>query len=146
MTIYFGLPVTSQEAFRLFNLNFEQVKTYMMQRYDLTEDMHMDCYFLDYLENFFKEKNLKMRVFYTDKGQCIVGYKIENTSVFERKFVKVSEFTDMLEKLKTEFWCEIQLTHCEENFNKIVLEHMEDEPEIVEGFENIEPYIIEFHN
>jgi hypothetical protein len=98
------------------------------------------------LENFFKEKNLKMRVFYTDKGQCIVGYKIENVSVFERKFVKVSEFTHMLEKLTTEFWCEIQLTECEENFNKIVLEHMEDEAEIVEGFENVEPYIIEFDN
>ena len=146
MPIYFGFPVACQEAFRLFSLDFEQAKCDIIQKYNLRENMHMDCYFVDYANNFFKEKNLKMRVFYTDKGQCIVGYKIENTSVFERKFVKVSEFTDMLEKLTTEFWCEIHLTHCTENLNKIVLEHMEDEPEIVEGFENIEPYIIEFYN
>lgn len=103
----------------------------------------MDCYFVDYANNFFKWKNMEMRVFYTDKGQCIVGYKIENTSVFERKFVKVCYFTNILEKLRTQFWYEITIINCEDNFNKIVLEHMEDEAETVEG---IEPYIIEFHH
>jgi hypothetical protein len=146
MPLYFGLPVTCQEAFRLFGLDFEQAKCEIMEKYKLRENNYMDCHFVDYANNFFKEKNMKMRVFYTDKGQCIVGYKIENTSVFERKFVKASDFMNILEKLTTEFWCEIQLTHCEENFNKITLEHMEDEPEIVEGFERLELYIIEFHH
>jgi hypothetical protein len=142
MPLYFGFPVTCQEAFRLFGLDFEQAKCEIMEKYKLTENIYMDCHFIDYVNSVFKEKNMEMRVFYTDKGQCIVGYKIENLSVFERKFVKVSELTNMLEKLTTEFWCEIQLIHCADNFNKIVLEHMEDEPEIVEGFE---PYIIEFN-
>jgi hypothetical protein len=146
MPLYFGFPVTCQQAFRLFSLDFEQVKCNIMQKHNLTENMYMDCYFVDYANNFLNDKNVEISVFYTDKGQCIIGYKIENLSVFERKFVKVSEFTDMLEKLTTEFWCEIQLTHCDKNFNKIVLEHMEDEAEIVEGFERFEPYIIEFHN
>lgn len=142
MPLYFGFPVTCQEAFRLFSLDFEQEKCDIMKKHKLTENMYMDCYFVDYLENFFKEKNLKMRVFYTDKGQCIVGYKIEDMSVFERKFVKVFEFKNVLEKLVSRFWYEITIINCEKNFNKIVLEHMEDEPEIVEGGE---PYIIEFH-
>jgi hypothetical protein len=117
-----------------------------MEKYKLRENSYMDCYFVDYANNFFKRENMEMRVFYTDKGQCIIGYKIENLSVFERKFVKVSEFTNTLEKFGIVFWYEITIINCEENFNKIVLEHMEDETEIVEGFERVEPYIIEFSN
>jgi hypothetical protein len=143
MPIYFGLPVTCRETFRLFSLDFEQAKCDIMQKHRLTENSYMDCYFVDYANNFFKEKNTEMRVFYTDKGQCIVGYKIENTSVFERKFVKVSDFANMLTNLTTRFWYEIKIINCEDNFNKITLEHMEDEPETVEGFD---PYIIEFNH
>lgn len=143
MPLYFGLPVTCQEAFRLFGLDFERVKCDIMQKHSLTENMYVDCYFVDHANNFFKSKNLKMRVFYTDKGQCIVGYKIENTSVFERKFVKASDFVNMLEKLDFRFRYEITIINCEENFNKITLEHIEDEPETVEG---VEPYVIEFHH
>lgn len=143
MPLYFGFPVTCQEAFRLFSLEFEQVKCDIMQKHKLTENMFMDCYFVDYANNFFKGENMEMRVFYTDKGQCIVGYKIENTSVFERKFIKADEFTNLLNKLRRRFWHEITIRDCANNFREIVLEHMEDEPETVE---DCEPYIIEFHH
>jgi len=143
MPLYFGFPVTCKEAFRLFNLDFEQVKCDIMQKHKLTENMYMDCYFVDHANKFFKGENMEMRVFYTDKGQCIVGYKIENTSIFERKFIKAYEFTDLLNKLRRRFWDEIVIRDCANNFNEIVLEHMEDEPETVE---DCEPYIIEFHH
>jgi len=143
MPIYFGFPVTCQEAFRLFSLDFEQAKCDIMQKYKLTETMYMDCHFVDYANNFFKEKTMEMRLYYTDKGQCIVGYKIENTSVFERKFVKVCDFKNILERLEIRFWNEVTINNCKENFNTVVLEHMEDEPETVEGGE---PYIIEFND
>jgi len=142
MPIYFGFPITCQEAFRLFSLDFEQAKCEIMEKYNLRENSYMDCHFVDYINNFFKRQTMEMRLFYTDKGQCIVGYKIENATVFERKFVKVSEFTYTLEKLANRFWYEIKTIKCDENFTKITLEHMEDEPETVEGDE---PYIIEFH-
>jgi hypothetical protein len=143
MPLYFGFPVTCQEAFRLLSLDFEQTKTDIMQKHMLTENMYMDCYFVDYANHVLKSKNVEMRVFYTDKGQCIVGYKIENATVFEKKFVKVSEFAHTLEKLANRFWYEIKTIKCDENFTKITLEHMEDEPETVEGDE---PYIIEFQH
>jgi hypothetical protein len=141
MPLYFGFPVTCKDAFRLFSLDFEQAKCEIMEKYKLNENMYMDYYFVDYANNFFKGKNMEMRVFYTDKGQCIVGYKIENASVFERKFVKVSEFMNVLDKMTVRFWYEIEIiVNCKKNFNNITLEHMEDEPENVEGGE---PYIIE---
>ena len=142
MPIYFGFPVTCQEAFRLFSLDFVQAKCDIMQKYNLRENSYMDCHFVDYVNNFFKRQNMEMILFYTDKGQCIVGYKIENISVFERKFVKVSEFTNMLDNLRQRFWREIKTIKCDDNFTKILLEHMEDDPETVE---DVEPYIIEFH-
>jgi hypothetical protein len=143
MPLYFGFPVTCQEAFRLFSLDFEQAKCEIMQKYKLRENMYMDCHFVNYANNFFKEKTMEMRLYYTDKGQCIVGYKIENTSVFERKFVKVCDFKNILERLGIRFWNEVTTNNCKENFNTVVLEHMEDEPETVECGE---PYIIEFNN
>ena len=143
MPLYFGFPVTCQEAFRLFSLDFEKVKCDIMQKHKLSENMYMDCHFVDYANNFLKGKNVEMRVFYTDKGQCIIGYKIENTSVFERKFVKVSDFKNMLDAFIANFWYEIRSITGLSHFNKITLEHMEDEPETVEG---VEPYIIEFHH
>ena len=83
MPLYFGFPVTCQEAFRLFSLDFEQAKCDIMQKHKLTENMYMDCYFVDYANNFFKGKEIEMRVFYTDKGQCIVGYKQKTRPVLK---------------------------------------------------------------
>lgn len=138
MPLYFGFPVTCQEAFRLFSLDFEQVK------YSLPENRYMDCHFVDYLNEFFKVKNVDMRVFYTDKGQCIVGYKIENMSVFEKKFVTAKHLMYSLHHFETQFWDEVKKIDCDKNFNKIVLEHMEDEPETIT--EDFHPYVIEFHH
>ena len=151
MPLYFGFPVTCREAFRLIGLNFEQAKhdIKQMYEYELTENMFMNYHFAYYANNFFKGKNLDMRLFCTDKGQCILGYNMDYTSVFKKKFVKFSEFTDILEGESMKFWCEIGMIHCEENFNKITLKHMEDEPEIIKGKlgfgKDVEPYIIEFH-
>jgi hypothetical protein len=143
MPLYFGFPVTCQEAFRLFSLDFEQAKCEIMQKYKLRENGYMDCHFVDYANDYFKREKMEMRVIYTDKGQCILGYKIENTSVFESKFVKARDFANVLYNLTKRFRQEIAIKNCRENFNKITLEHMEDEPETVEDGE---PYIIEFND
>lgn len=141
MPLYLGFPVTCKEAFRLFNLDFEQVKCDIMQKYRLSENMYMDCYFVDYANEFFKEKCLEMRVFYTDKGQCVVGYEIKELSVFQKKYVTSKHLMYSLHHFETRFWYEVDSTDCKKNFNKITLEHMEDEHEIVE---DADPYIIEF--
>ncbi len=143
MPLYFGFPVTCQEAFRLFSLDFEQVKRDIMQKYNVTENMYMDCYFVDYANEFFEGKDVDMRVFYTDKGQCIVGYEIKNLSVFEKNFVTSKHLMYSLNHFETRFWHEVKLIDCNKNFNNIVLEHMEDEPETLT--EDCHPYVLEFH-
>lgn len=140
MPVYFGLPVTCREAFRLFDLHFEQVKFDIMEKNKLKENMYMDCYFVDYLNCLFKGEKMTMKTHYTDKGQCIIGYELANISGFQRKFVNVSDFITILESFRTTFTREIE--KYKENFREVVLEHMEDEPETV-SFP--EPYIIEFN-
>lgn len=143
MPLYFGFPVTCQEAFRLFNLDFEQVKCDIMQKHNLTENMYMDCFFVDYANEFFEGKDIGMRVFYTDKGQCIVGYELKSLSVFEKNFFTAKHLMYSLHHFETKFWYEVKKIDCKENFNKVVLEHMEDEPETVT--EVCHPYVLEFH-
>jgi len=141
MPLYFGLPVTCAEALRLFGLDFEDIKYETMQKNKLTENMYMDCYFVDYLTSFFKRQQMDMRIFYTDKGQCIVGYEIKEVSVFQKNFINVDHFLIQLASLKSLFSTETEKWRS--NFREVVLEHLEDEPETVEF---PEPYIIEFNN
>jgi len=141
MPIYFGIPVTCEEAFRLFDLDFQEVKCAIMQKHNMKNNMYMDCHFVDYMNNFFINKNFDMRLFYTDKGQCIVGYKMKEVSIFEAKFVKVSDFITLVTSLTASFARETN--DYNENFREVTLEHMEDEPETV-SFP--EPYIIEYNN
>ena len=138
MPLYFGLPLTCQESFRLFNLDFEETKQNIMKKNNLVESSYMDCYFIDFLNNFFISEEMKMRVFYTDKGQCIIGYKIDEVSNFNKKFTNADQLIIQLTNLKILFV--IETKKYEANFIEVKLEHMEDEPEIV-NFPL--PYIIE---
>ena len=70
---------------------------------------------------------------------CIIGYKIQEVNIFEKKFINVNDFIIKLTDLKTLF--SLETIKYKNNFSKVILEHMEDEPEIV-SFP--EPYIIEY--
>jgi len=140
MPLYLGLPLTCKEAFRLFSLNFEDIKCDIMKKHKLTENMYTDCYFVDYLNLFFKNEGVVMKIFYTDKGQSIIGYEIEEVSIFQKKFININDFCIKIKYFQILFHKETN--KYKENFSEVELEHMEDEPEIV-NFP--EPYIIEYN-
>jgi len=141
MPLYFGLPVICEEAFRLFGLNFEEAKCEIMDKYKLTKNMYMDSHFVDGLNRFFEAEEMVMRVFYTDKGQCVIGYEMKEVNVFQRKYIDVSKFMTILTTLKSLFSKETDKWRA--NFAVVTLEIMEDEPETVR---EPEPYIIEFNH
>lgn len=105
MPLYLGFPVTCQEAFRLFSLDFEQVKCHIMQKYSLTENMYMNCHFVDYMNKFFKGKNM-------DKGQYIVECEITNFSVFQNKCVASKHFMYSIHHFENKFWDDVKDTGC----------------------------------
>ena len=128
MSLYFGIPVTCKEAYRLFNLDYKETNC----SYDYEQ--------IDKINIFFTNEKMNMRLFCTDKGQCIIGYKIKEVRIFEIKFINVDQFIIKLTNLKTLF--AIETKKYNNNFEKVELEHMEDDPEFV-SFP--EPYIIEFN-
>ena len=136
MPLYFGLPVTCEEAFRLFGLNYEEAKCEFMNKYKSNRN---DCHFVDRLNRFFEAKEMVMRVFYTDKGQTIIGYEMKEVSIFQSKYTDVGKFMTILTHLKSLFSKETDTWRA--NFVVVTLEHMEDEPETVS---EPEPYIIEY--
>jgi len=136
MPVYLGLPLRCDESFRLFGFDLQTIKNSIMSKHNLSEHQYMDCYFVEHLNNFFKDVKMDMRVFYTDKGQCIVGYEINQDPY---KFNDVDEYIHMLSELKTKFVLETKkYIH---NFNAVVLEHMEDNEEVV-CFPK--PYVIQY--
>jgi hypothetical protein len=139
MPLYFGLPVKFKEAFRLFDLDFEKIQKEIMKEHNLTENMYKDCYFVDYLNKFFITDKITIKIFYMSKGMCIIGYKIQEVNIFEKQFINVNDFIIKLTDLKTLF--SLETMKYKNNFSKVILEHMEDEPETV-SFP--EPYIIEY--
>jgi hypothetical protein len=139
MPLYFGLPLAFEEAFRLFSLDLEETKQNIIKKYNLNVNSYMDCYFMDYLNKFFIDLEMKIRVFYTDKGQLIIGYEIKEVSNFNKEFLNVDQLIGLLGELKELFTEETKKYWG--NFEEVLLEHMEDEPEIV-SFPL--PYVIEY--
>jgi hypothetical protein len=103
MPVYFGIPLRSEEAFRLFNLNFEEERNKIMKKHKLTQNMYMDCYFIEYLNFCFKNMSIDIRAFYTDKGQFIIGYEINELSIFNKKYINVNKLIIILEDLTQKF-------------------------------------------
>lgn len=142
MPIYFGIPVTKKEAFRLFDLHYEKIKYEIEQKHKLSHDIFsysIECYLFDYLENYFKKINLDIRIYNTDKGQCIVGYEIKEPSDVWDKFINVDQFIIVLTNLKTKFV--LETIDYQKNFREVELECMEGEPKFVSY---PVPYIIEY--
>jgi len=138
MPIYFGLPVTTIEAFRLFNINYERIKYDIEQKHKKLSYYSTECHLFDYLVSHLKELGLQLKIVNTDIiGQIIVGYEIRESSVVSNKFINVDQFIIMLSNLKTQFALE---TKDYTNFREVELERKEGEPEIVRG---PIPYIIE---
>lgn len=126
MPIYFGLPVSLEEAYRLFDEDDED---------DYGEN----------LNDFFKKENMKMRAYSTDKGQYIIGYVIHSDPIegFDGKngMKEVDSFIILLTNLKTLYHTEIN--KYKKNFKNVTLQAIENESIEVEY---PQPYIIDWTN
>jgi len=130
MPVYFGLPLECLEVFRLFSIDYDQAVVSIKNKYaNFREDSYADPYLVEYLVGWFASNTKDLRVFYTDKGQCIVGYQIEMSVISQYKFINVDEFIILLSDLKTRFALETQPYRSK--FGVVTLSHLEDESEVV---------------
>jgi hypothetical protein len=138
MTVYFGLPVTCNEAIRIFGLNLETIINYIKINKKYT-GTYYDPYIVEYINMHFKDASVNIKIFNTDKGQYIIGYELKEVSDLWNKFINMDEFIILILKLKKQFYNEMRVLNAD--LAEVTLEHMEGEPEIVK---NPVPYIIAY--
>ena len=127
MPVYFGLPVTTYEAYRIFNINYDKYKR--------------DHF--NFLNNYFKDNFTKINIFSTDKGQCIIGYEIHEISDVWNDFINIDQFIILITNLRTKF--AIETKRLGANLERITLEKMEGSSSDAEIVHFPVPYIIEYH-
>jgi hypothetical protein len=142
MPVYFGLPVTCKEAYRLFGQNYYQTELGIIEKRRLfRENPFTYPFMIEDLNKFFKRQGLQMRIYGTDKGQCIVGYIIDEPSDVSNAFIDVDKFITKITDLKTRF--SLETSNYSLNFRQVTLERMENEPLEVSC---PVPYIIEYRD
>jgi hypothetical protein len=138
MTVYFGIPLTCYEAARILGLNINTIIHDIKVKHKHVEDYH-DIHITQELNEYLRVST-KMRIFYTDKGQCIIGYEIEELSDLWKKFINADEFIIRIVNLRTQFTKEMEILKAD--LSQVTLEHMEAEPEVIK---NPIPYVIAFN-
>jgi hypothetical protein len=139
--LFFGIPVTLEEAYRIFGVDIENVKQEIVLKYKCNLGMYhtMQAHLNDYMYTYLGKKAVKLNVISTDKGQHVIGYKIEEDISPWNRFKNVDDFIVLLVDLKKLFYEE--MGECNADFSVVTLEIMEGESEIVN---NPMPYIISF--
>jgi len=127
MPIYFGLPVRVEEAYRLFDLDYDEPGDVYNQVKNINQ--------------FFQGENMKMSLHTLNKGMYVLGYVLDGLTPWDKKYYNVNYLIIKLTEYKTLYF--VESAPYKENFEQVTLEHMEDEPEKVES---PQPYIIEFNN
>jgi hypothetical protein len=143
MPVYFGLPVTCQEAYRIFGIDLEMVKRDLIERKNINQRFMNVWYFADELNKHFEQCDKKIRLFSTDKGQFVLGYEIAEVSDVWNKFINMDELVILLAKLKSQFGEE--MLDLKADLKKVTLEYMEGDEDNPETVSFPTPYIISFN-
>ena len=138
MTVYFGIPLTCYEAVRILGLNINTIINDIKVKRKCVDDYHV-IHITEELNEYLRVST-KIRIFYTDKGQCIIGYEIVELSDLWKKFINADEFVIRIVTLKTQFTKEMEILKAD--LSQVTLEHMEAEPEVIK---NPIPYVIAFN-
>jgi hypothetical protein len=141
MPVYFGFPINYEEAFRILNLDLELATQNILDKNkNLQKDNIWSGYYYVQLEQYFKNKPIKLNIFPTDKGQFIIGYEIKEAEDVWNKFINMDEFMVLLFQLKKKFQEEMELLNAD--WASVKLEYMEGSVEQQIVVKNPIPYII----
>jgi len=143
--LFFGIPVTLEEAYRIFGVDIENATEEIVLRHKCLGMHHaIQAHLNDYMCTYLGKKAVKLKVISTDKGQHVIGFKIEEDISPWKRFIirspkNVDDFIALLKDLKELFYEE--MGKCNADLSVVTLEIMEGEPEVVN---NPMPYIISF--
>ena len=106
MPVYFGLPLNIDEIIRLLNISESNIKEFN-EHYYRDIKYHTSYFHDNYVKYLIVSSHLKNKtkidIFTTDKGQFILGYRIDEIRDVWNEFMNVDEFIEVLNKLKINF-------------------------------------------
>uniref|UniRef100_A0A6C0JJS2 Uncharacterized protein n=1 Tax=viral metagenome TaxID=1070528 RepID=A0A6C0JJS2_9ZZZZ len=138
MPVYFGFPVSCEEAFRLFGQDFEgPAQTIMEQRNYRRDSWFIGSHLVPLLNKYLANNQSDLRLFETDKGACVIGYKIMELCGSTDNYIEVNNLLGVLITLKQRFDTEMRALSVDLSY--IVLQRVEEEPETVH---NPKPFVI----
>ena len=107
MTVFFGFPVNILEAFRIFNLELDEINSIN----DIIKSIKS-------LEDYLLSNNSDIKIYETTKGLYIIGYEIKEVSNVWSKFIDTDELIFLLLKLKKKFVKDMDKLNS--NWNEII--------------------------
>ena len=124
MSLYFGFPVKAIEALRILNFDVQSTLYDICNKNNIKNDEYINNFYIqDVLKIHFKSKNVNMRLYTTDKSQCILGYKLTEIVENQDEFMKVDDFITILSDMKCLFTSELEILNA--NLITVTLCHME---------------------
>lgn len=140
MPLYVGLPLIAKEALRILNFDVESTLRDIKIKNDLKNDNYIcDHHIQSVLKEYFEKHRVNIRLYITDKNQCILGYK--STAIESQdEFVDINKFITMMSDLKEIFEFDLDILNAD--LSSVTLEHMEGLSEIVK---HPMPYVLNYN-
>ena len=143
MPVYFGLPIKCQEAFRIFGIDIELIKSDLIERKKIHPRYMGGWEFAIELNKHFEQCKKKVRLYSTDKGQFILGYVMKEVADVYNNFINMDELVILLAKLKSQFGEE--MLDLNADLSNVTLEYMEGNNKNPHVVNFPTPYVISFN-
>jgi len=122
MPVYFGFPISCDEALRIFNIDKEVLVTKIINSKNWTRENVSDCHLICEINEYFENKLVKIKIYPTIKSHFILGYEVNKPSDV---WTNIDEFLILLINLKIQFatdmleldgdLCEVRIEYTDNN-------------------------------
>ncbi len=108
MPTYFGLPLNIDEIIRILNIStiidnsFESIMNKQHNKNRQLYDYDIEQFKIYEIRKYIKSCT-KLDIFVTDKGQYILGYKINQISDVWNNFINADQLIELLKQFKVDF-------------------------------------------
>ena len=140
MSMYFGLPLCIEDAFRIFGLDFDVAVAEELKKRNWDKPKFGKMCFYPLLDDYFESKGSKLKIYHMDKGQFVVGYEVPEPSDVWTTLINVDQMIMRLCELRMQFAQETAALNAD--LSEVTLETMEGDPDMAAKVAYPAPYIL----
>lgn len=119
MPLYFGLPVSINEAFRIVGINIEGLLNEIVKEKEWDRRIIEDGHLVYVLNSHLTLHEVTLEIFSNYKGHCIIGYEIQEIAIATGNSMNVDEFILLLTAFKARF--KVEMTQLDADLSAVEL-------------------------